>query len=73
MNGLCHEVRSFHGKFIHGCFFVFESDGWMTRNRRRRRRRANAPNAINAAASTGMISTVGNMSVDALHVAPPLF
>ena len=29
MNGLCPEVRSFHGMFIHDLFFVFGSDGWM--------------------------------------------
>lgn len=40
-------------------------------DRRRRRRRANVPNSINAAASSGLIS--GDLSVDALHVAPPLF
>lgn len=57
--------------YIHDLFFVFGSDGWM--NRRRRRRRANVSNAIDAAARTGMISTAGNTSVDALHVAPPLF
>ena len=33
----------------------------------------NVSNAINAAASTGMISLGGNTSVDALHLAPPLF
>jgi hypothetical protein len=45
----------------------------MDSDRRRRRRRANVSNAIDAAASSGMISITGNMSVDALHVAPPLF
>lgn len=30
MNGLCHEVRSFHGMlFIHDLFFVFGSDEWI--------------------------------------------
>ena len=72
MNGLCHEVHFFHGMFIHYLFFVFGSDGWM--NRRRRRRRGNVSNpAIDAAASTGLIAIGGNTSMDALHLAPPLF
>ena len=53
--------------------FCTWSDGWMVRRRRRRRANANVSPAIDAAASTGMLTIGSNSSVEAIHLAPPLF